>query len=180
MKFKICTYGNAILRQQAVRIETVDDDIKQLASDMLETMYAENGLGLAAEQVGKTVALCVIDIPAEGDIDQDGVRLNPDIPMPLVLINPEICELSPETDMREEGCLSFPKIYAPIKRSISIRFKYTDLEGEERELGAQALLARAIQHELDHLDGVLFVDHMSQIKKIAMSGRLKRLRKQSL
>jgi peptide deformylase len=113
------------------------------------------------------------------DVDEDGNRLNPDAEMPLVLINPEITWTNDETVLMEEGCLSFPGIYAPIVRPTEAVVRYLDRNGNEQERHARGLLARAIQHEVDHLDGVLIVDRMSRVKKVALSGRLKRLRKET-
>lgn len=144
---------------------------------MLETMYAEEGVGLAAEQVGRTESVCVVDVPAAADKDEKGERLNPDVPMPLVLINPKIVEASDETATAEEGCLSFPGIYAPIARPAGVRVRFLDRDGKQREYPLKGLVGRAVQHEMDHLAGVLIVDRMSPVKKIALSGRLKRLRK---
>lgn len=175
MQYEICTYGNPALREKAEPIEAVTDEIKQLVSDMLETMHAEDGLGLAAEQIGKALALCVIEIPEESDMDDDGVRLNPDLPMPWVLLNPEIITASDDTFSREEGCLSFPGIYAPVTRSWEVTVRFMNLDGETQELTVSSLAARAVQHELDHLNAVLFVDRVMPVKKITLSSKLKRL-----
>ena len=179
MKLKLRIYGDPVLRQKATAVAKADDRIRQLASDMLETMYAEEGIGLAAQQVGEPIALCVVDVPAKGDTDEEGVRFNPDAAMPLVLINPKIVESSEDTDVYEEGCLSFPDIRANIERPWEVVVQYLDRDGKPQEGRFCAMVGRCIQHEMDHLEGVLLSDRMSAVKKIAISGRLKRLRLQT-
>ena len=179
MFLQIRKFGDPALREKARPIEAVTDDIRQLADDMLKAMYADKGIGLAAEQVGRTEHMCVIDIPEVGDLDTDGLRLNHDVEMPLVLINAKIIEFSDDIEVQEEGCLSFPGIYTPVSRPTEVTVRYMDRDGNQQEIHTKALLARAIQHELDHLNGVLLVDSMSTVKKIALSGRLKRLKKET-
>ncbi|MBU0676478.1 MAG: peptide deformylase [Verrucomicrobia bacterium] len=179
MKYPVRIYGDPVLRAKSEPVEEVTEDIRQLAKDMLETMYAERGIGLAAQQIGKTISIFVIDIPAEGDIGEDGERLHPDIEMPLAFINPKVTAATEEELSGEEGCLSFPEISAPITRPAEVDVEFIDQNGQKRGFHAKGLLARAIQHELDHLNGVLFIDRMSHVKKIALSGRLKRMRKQT-
>jgi peptide deformylase len=176
MRIEIRKYGDDVLRDKAQPIAQVNDEIRALAGDMIETMHLEQGIGLAAEQVGRPIALCVVDLPAEYDQDENQVRQNPDIKMPLVLINPEITEFSKEKEVREEGCLSFPGIYVPVERSVDIKVRFQDLSGQTRQLSVKRFLARVVQHEVDHLNGVLLVDRMSAIKKIALSGQLRRLK----
>ncbi len=179
MKYDVVIYGDPVLRTSAERIERIDDEIKQLASDMLDTMHESCGIGLAAQQIGKTIALCVIEIPADHDPSEEcGPRMTPDVEMPLVMINPEITETSGEETL-EEGCLSFPEIVVPIKRAEQVTVSFQKLDGIAQTLTARGLLARAIQHEIDHLQGVLIVDRMSPVKKISFSGRLKKLRKKT-
>ncbi|RKX47636.1 MAG: peptide deformylase [Verrucomicrobia bacterium] len=179
MNLSICTYGNPALRKKAVAVKEVDDGVRALAEEMLETMHRERGVGLAAEQVGRTECLCVIDIPVDSDIGDDGIRDNPDVEMPLVLINPKITGHTDDVQVGEEGCLSFPEIFANVERWYEIGFEYTDCAGDRQTGHGKGLLARAIQHELDHLDGILLVDRMSHVKKVALSGKLKRLAKQT-
>jgi len=179
MSLSICTYGNPILRQKAVEVAEVTAEHRELAREMFETMYAERGVGLAAEQVGRTERMFVIDIPAEADIGDDGQRENPEIKMPLVFINPEIKGHTEDVQVGPEGCLSFPEIFANVERWYEIDAEYTDLDGRRQSIHARGLLARAIQHELDHLDGILLVDRMSHVKKVALGGKLKRLVKQT-
>ena len=179
MNLPICTYGNPVLRKKAVEVKEVDDDVRALAQAMLETMHKERGLGLAAEQVGRSVRLCVIDIPPDSDIGEGDVRDNPDVEMPLVLINPKITGHTDDVQIGQEGCLSFPDIFASVERWYEIDFEYTDCDGTRRTEHGKGLLARAVQHEIDHLDGILLVDRMSHVKRVALSGKLKRLAKQT-
>jgi len=176
--YEIITYGNKLLRRKSTPVEEVNDEIRALAQDMLKTMYASDGLGLAAEQVGRDEAICVIDIPPMRD-EETGTpkRENPDVRMPLVLVNPRIIERDGE-QVGSEGCLSFPGIYVTVKRAETVTVEFRDMENEVRTVRACGLLARAIQHELDHLDGVLLVDRMSPVQKVAVAGKLKKLRKQ--
>ena len=179
MSLPICTYGNPILRRRAVEVTAVNDDLRTLAKEMFETMYKERGVGLAAEQVGRTERMFVIDIPPEADMDDSGQRENPSIGMPMVLINPKITGHSEEIQIGPEGCLSFPDIFANVERWYEVDAEYIDLDGTPHAIHARGLLARAIQHELDHLDGILLVDRMSHVKKVALGGKLKRLVKET-
>ena len=178
MIYPVVTFGHDILRQKAVPVAEITDEVRRLVQDMLETMYAAKGVGLAAEQVGHTERLCVIDVPRDAE-KEDCRDANAEVPMPLVLINPEI--LATEGKQRnEEGCLSFPEIGAPITRANQVTVAYTDLNGVCRTITARGLLSRAIQHECDHLDGVLLVDKMSPMQKLSVAGQLKRLQKQAV
>jgi peptide deformylase len=179
MSLPICTYGNPVLRKKAANVKDVNDEIRALAKQMLDTMYKERGVGLAAEQVGRTERMFVIDIPPDSDVDEQGERENPEITMPLVLINPEITGHTDDVQVGPEGCLSFPDIFANVERWYEVDAEYTDLGGSRQTLHAKGLLSRAVQHELDHLDGILLVDRMSHVKKVALSGKLKRLVKQT-
>ncbi len=179
MSLPICTYGNPVLRKKAGEVKDVDDGIRTLAKEMLETMHKERGLGLAAEQVGRTERIFVIDIPVESDVGDDDQRENPGIEMPLVFINPKITGHTDDVQIGQEGCLSFPEIFANVQRWYEVDAQYTDLDGQPQTLHAKGLLARAFQHELDHLDGILLVDRMSHVKKVALSGKLKRLSKKT-
>ena len=177
MIYPVVTFGQEILRQKAVLVAEITDEIRQLAHDMLESMYASKGVGLAAEQVGRTERLCVIDVPR--DAEKEACRdENAAIPMPLVLINPEITAKEGK-QRNEEGCLSFPEISAPISRADKVTVTYTDLTGKRQTVSARGLLSRAIQHETDHLEGVLLVDKMSPLQKMSVAGLLKRLQKKN-
>ena len=179
MSLPIVIYGNPILRKKAVEVTDVNDDIRALSREMFITMHEERGLGLAAEQVGRTERMFVIHIPPDSDLDENEQRENPDIEMPLVFINPKITGHSDDVQMGPEGCLSFPDIFANVERWYEIDAEYTDLDGQRQTIHAKGLLSRAIQHELDHLDGILLVDRMSHVKKVALSGKLKRMVKKT-
>ena len=143
-----------ILRQASKPIETVDGDVKALAADMLETMYDAPGIGLAAIQIGVPRRMLVLDVSKEGD-DKT----------PLVFINPEIVSSSDERSVYEEGCLSIPDDYAEVERPARITVKHLDAEGREQVTEADGLLATCLQHEIDHLNGILFIDHISKLKR---------------
>jgi peptide deformylase len=179
VKRRIHIYGDEVLRAKAQPVAEVNRRIRALAADMIEVMRAEKGVGLAAEQVGETLALCVLGVPPEYDRDETGARINPGVDMPAVLINPEILERSKEAEVADEGCLSFPGIYVPVARSVEIRLRYTDLDGRSQTRTFRKFVARVAQHEIDHLNGVLLVDRMSPLKRIALSGQLKRMKQET-
>lgn len=180
MSFEIVTFGDPVLRVRATPVARVTVEAKQLVDGMMDAMHAAEGIGLAAQQVARTVSVCVIDIPVELDVEGDGgSRLNPDVQMPLVMFNPKIVSRGGDFTRRDEGCLSFPGIHSAVQRSFEVEVAFVDLKGELRTLRCRGLLARAVQHELDHLDGVLLVDRMSPVKKISMAGKLKRLREET-
>ena len=143
-----------VLRQVSMPIEQVDDAVRRLSDDMLETMYDAPGIGLAAIQVGIPRQLLVIDLSKEGEEKQ-----------PQVFINPEIVQSSDDRSTYEEGCLSIPDYYAEVERPAKITVKYVDIAGKEQMLEADGLLATCLQHEIDHLKGVLFIDHISRLKR---------------
>jgi peptide deformylase len=173
----VVKYGNEVLRQKAVPVAEVTEEIRRLVGDMLESMYAAKGVGLAAEQVGRTERVCVIDVPR--DAEKEACREeNAAVSMPLVLINPEITAAEGK-QRNEEGCLSFPEIGAPITRADKVTVAYIGLDGKRQSATARGLLSRAIQHEVDHLDGVLLVDRMSAMQKMSVAGQLKRLQREA-
>jgi peptide deformylase len=182
MILSIMQYGDPILRAKGKQIEKIDDYIRALAANMIETMHAANGIGLAAQQVGEALQLTVLDISQIEDrpsrLNLNGKDVDPTTSMPLVLINPEI-ELGGETEVGTEGCLSFPEITGQIERAESTMTHAQNLEGDKIEIVASGLLARALQHEVDHLNGILFIDRMNSAAKAALSSRLKRLQKQT-
>ena len=183
MRLQIRKYGDPLLRAKGKRIEAVDDEIRALAEDMLETMHAANGIGLAAQQVGHALQLTVLDVTQVEDRPST-MTLNGEsvadlaTAMPLVLINPTL-RLSEETDLGSEGCLSFPEITADIERASSLKMEAETLEGDKLRIEASGLLARALQHEVDHLNGILFIDRMSSAAKVSHGSRLKRLQKET-
>ena len=179
MQYDVATYGNAALRLKAEPVTGIDDEIRQLAGDMLEAMHRNGGLGLAAEQVGRREAVFVIDIPRDAVTEDQGApRMKPVLEMPLVMINPRILEMKGE-QTGQEGCLSFPEVFVDVTRAAEVTVSFTDLQSTQKNLTVWGLLARAVQHEADHLDGVLLVDRMSPVQKAALSGKLKRIRKKS-
>jgi peptide deformylase len=155
-----------ILRKASAPIERVDDDLRKLADNMLETMYDAPGVGLAAVQVGVPRRLIVLDTSK----DEDN-------PSPLVLINPEIVTLGPELRSHEEGCLSIPDVLVEIERPSTLTVRYLDRQGKKQEMAAEGLLATAIQHELDHLDGKLIIDFLSRLKRDMVIRKFKKLAK---
>jgi peptide deformylase len=182
MILPIFQYGDPILRMQGKPIEEIDDRIRELAANMIETMHAANGVGLAAQQVGEPLQLTVLDISAVEDrpsiLKLNGNEVDPKTVMPLVLVNPET-ELRGEIELGIEGCLSFPEITGEIERAHTVIVRAQNLQGEAIELEAEGFLARAIQHEHDHLHGILFIDRMRSAAKAALSSRLKRLQKET-
>ena len=183
MKLPIRKYGDPILRAKGKRIEEVDDKVRALAENMLETMHAANGVGLAAQQVGQALQLTVLDVsqvedrPSTMKLDGEPVA-DLQTAMPLVLLNP-VVRLGKETELGSEGCLSFPEITADIERAVTVEMEAETLEGQPLRIEASGLLARALQHEVDHLHGILFVDRMSSASKASHSSRLKRLQKET-
>lgn len=182
MKLPILQYGDPMLRAKGKGIDQIDDRIRELVANMLETMEAANGVGLAAQQVGEALQLTVLDISRVEDrpstMTLNGREVDPQTAMPLVLINPEI-ELADETEIGTEGCLSFPEITGEIERAKTVIARGQTLEGDKIEIEATGLLARALQHEADHLNGILFIDRMSSATKASLSSRLKRLQKET-
>ncbi len=179
MKLELRTYGDPVLRAPTARIAAPDESVRRLIADMMETMHAAQGIGLAAPQVGQSLALCVIDLPADYDTTEDGRRLNPDVAMPLVLLNPEVVSASKKMNEHEEGCLSFPGLRGNIERPLEIVLRYMDESGATHEKTFVDFLARVIQHEVDHLNGVLFIDRMSIAKRFAIKSKLKRLEQET-
>lgn len=177
MIHKIVKFGNDVLRHKAKPVVAITDELRTLAKDMLESMHAARGVGLAAEQIGREEAVCVIDVPSEVE-KPDCVAANAAVKMPLVLFNPEITATEGQ-QRNEEGCLSFPDISCPITRPNKITVAYTDLQGKRQTATACGLLARAILHETDHLNGILLSDRMSPMQRFAMAGQLRRLQKES-
>lgn len=155
------------LKQRAQPVDAVDDEVRKLMDDMLETMYDAHGIGLAAPQVGVLKRVIVVDCArAEED------------PQPMALANPEVVWAADETRTYEEGCLSLPEHYAEVKRPTQVRIRYLDRENEIRELEADGLLAVCVQHEIDHLEGTLFVDHIGSVKRGMIIRKLTKAKRQ--
>jgi peptide deformylase len=167
-KLPIVMLPDPILRKLSTPVERVDDELRRLADDMLETMYDAPGVGLAAIQVGIPRRLFVLDVADEDEK-----------PSPLVLFNPEIVALGSETRLHEEGCLSIPDFRVEIERPASLTLSYIDRDGNPRELDAEGLLATAIQHEVNHLDGKLIIDFLSPLKRDMVVRKFKKQAKAS-
>jgi peptide deformylase len=178
MILKVVTYGHPALRQKGARIEKVAPEIKKLVADMFETMHTNHGIGLAAQQVGQALQLTVIDVREVKDrpswLELGGRPAGVNEFMPLVLINPEI-KPGGEPVTGGEGCLSFPEIFGEITRPESVDVKALNEKGKPVEFRCGGLLARAIQHEVDHLNGILFIDRMSRKTKEQLQPELNEL-----
>jgi peptide deformylase len=161
----ILRYPDPRLREKSKEITSFDDGLRQLVADMGETMYAANGAGLAAIQVGVALRLFIIDGPVAGDADDAA---------PRVFVNPEIVEISEEAQTGDEGCLSFPGIYIPVKRGMRARVRARDVEGALFEIDGEALFARAMQHENDHLIGRLLIDQCGPVKREIIKRKLRK------
>ena len=182
MVLEIVKYGDPVLQTKGRRVEQVDDSIRQLARDMIETMYAARGLGLAAQQIGVPLQMTVVDVaPVQEDRPStmvvNGEPVDLAAWMPLVLLNPKL-ELLPAKDTASEGCLSFPDLHGDVMRATTIRVHADGLDGNQLDFEASGMLARAIQHEVDHLHGILFISRMNSAAKAGLSGRLKRLHRE--
>jgi len=152
-----------VLKAKAKPVGTVDDEIRQLMDDMLETMYDAPGIGLAAPQVGVSKRVIVLDVAGKDEP-----------PAPLCLADPEVVWESEELVCYEEGCLSVPKQYAEVERPAVVKVRFLDRDGQRREIEAEGLLATCVQHEIDHLDGILFIDYLSNLKRNMILRKLKK------
>ena len=171
---KILTEPNKILREKSLRVENVDKDIQLLMDDMLETLYAAPGIGLAAIQVGVAKRVIVMDISRNRDKDKEPKK------NPMYFVNPEIVWKSEDKFTYEEGCLSVPNQFAEIDRPKLCHVKHLDYNGNPQELKAEGLLATCIQHEIDHLEGILFIDYLSKLKKEMIIKKLSKQTKESV
>ena len=162
-KLRIITLPDRRLRKASEPVARVDDELRKLADDMFETMYAAPGVGLAAVQIGRPIRLIVLDT-AKDEAP----------PRPIAMVNPEIVKSGEETRVHEEGCLSLPEVRVEIERPASVTVRYTDRDGKRQELQADGLLATAIQHEIDHLNGKLIIDYLSKLKRDIIVRRFKK------
>ena len=182
MVLEIVKYGNPVLRAKGLMISDGDERARKLADDMIETMRAANGVGLAAQQIGVPIQLAVIDVSGVEDRPSEmivsGKSVDVTAFMPMILVNPVI-ELGKETEEGLEGCLSFPELNGEIVRAASVKVKAKKLDGSPLEFEARGLLSRAVQHEVDHLNGILFIDRMNSAVRTGLAGKLKRLQKQA-
>jgi peptide deformylase len=178
MILEVVKYGHPALRQKGSRVEKITPEIRNLIADMFETMIAAKGVGLAAPQVGRALQLTVLDVRAVTErpstLELDGTEADVQAFMPLVLINPEVTGVG-DTVAGSEGCLSFPEIFAEISRPGQANVLATNEKGEKIEFRCGGLLARAIQHELDHINGVLFIDRMTRADKDELKPQLEEL-----
>ena len=178
MKLTIRKYGDPVLRQKGARIEKITPEIRKLVADMFETMYEAHGVGLAAQQVGHAMQLAIIDVRGIKDrpsiMEVNGNAVEPEERMPLVLINPEL-RVGGEKSTGPEGCLSFPEIFSEITRPAEVEVTATNDKGEEISFRAGGLLSKAVQHEFDHLQGILFIDRMTSESKRELKSELEAL-----
>ncbi|MGI6369436.1 MAG: peptide deformylase [Candidatus Kapaibacterium sp.] len=158
-----------VMKQKTKQVLEINDEIKEIVADMFETMYyTKRGVGLAANQVGKDISVVVIDVHTVKGFENE---------LPMAMINPVITEYSDEKEICEEGCLSIPVLYDDVERSLNIKIKYLDITGKEIERTATGFLARAMQHEVDHLNGINFYDRLSPLRKSLAKSKMKRLKK---
>jgi peptide deformylase len=165
MALPIVHYNDPVLRKKGVKIAAFDDALAQLSRDMIATMHVAGGIGLAAQQIGRALQLCVVDLSvADWDFswELDGSKPPLELFMPMVLVNPEVKKLPSDETVYEEGCLSFPKIRGDVVRPDAISVKFQDIQGTPHVLTCDGMFARCIQHEYDHLQGVLFIDRMEK------------------
>lgn len=167
MKLKIIEIPDKLLKQKSNKIELVDNKIKTLIEDMIDTLYQSSGVGLSAVQVGELLKLIVIDTRENEKEKKD----------PIVLINPEIIWSSPKKEIMQEGCLSVPNQFAEIMRNSEVEVKYNDINMAEHKLKAKGLLAQCLQHEIDHTNGILFIDYLSKLKRDNLIKKLEKFRK---
>jgi len=183
MTFRVTQYGEPVLRQKGSRIEVFDAELRSFAARMIETMYEAEGVGLAAQQVDRPLQIFVADVShlpdEELDFELDGKRPPIDLIMPMAFVNPVLRILPGRSEIGEEGCLSFPGIRGDIPRAHSIELEFQDLDGAPHLLRASGWFARVIQHEFDHLQGILFIDHMNTRQLRNIESKLKRLKRES-
>ncbi|MGC6456699.1 MAG: peptide deformylase [Coraliomargaritaceae bacterium] len=185
MRLRVTQYGEPVLRETGAPITDFDDSLRQLAEDMFETMYAEEGIGLAAQQIDRALQICVVDVrPPEGEeapfaYRYDGKQPPLDLIMPLALINPEVSIIDAVEEDYLEGCLSFPDVRGKVSRARGVRCAFQDVEGNPHVIEADGLLGRCILHEVDHLNGVLFTDRMDKGDLRKNETRIKKIKRAS-
>ena len=185
MILRVTQYGEPILRKVGKPITDFDESLAELANDMVDTMYDEEGIGLAAQQVDRALQLCVIDVrPPEGaevpfNYSFDGKQPPLDLIMPMAIINPKVTITDATEDVYEEGCLSFPGVNGKVDRPIGVRCEFQDTEGNPHVLEADGLLGRCILHEVDHLNGRLFIDLMQKRDLKKNEAKIKKLKRES-
>ncbi len=174
MSESIRIFGDPALRRKARPVVEVTPELLALAQDMLDTMYAADGVGLAAEQIGRTESLCVIDVPP--DAQGNDAPLNAGVAMPMVMFNPKILERE-GSQRGSEGCLSFPGVSAHVTRARTVTVEWMGPNGKHYQARVHGLLARAVQHETDHLEGVVFTDKLSPAQILLLKGKLAKLKR---
>ena len=180
---RLTKFGEPVLKAKAKPVEVFDESIEELGKDLVETMYEENGLGLAAPQIDVSKRMFAIDMRRRANPDApcifklDGQELPLDLAMPLVAVNPVVEELGEYVEIAEEGCLSFPGIFAEVERSEIVKMNYFDTKGNPQELICEGLFARCVQHENDHLNGICFVDHLTPRQLFQIKSKLDRVRR---
>ena len=185
MRLRVTNYGEPILREVGAPVTEFNAELKQLAEDMFETMYAEEGIGLAAQQIDKALQVCVVDVrPPEGaevpfQYFYDKKQPPLDLIMPLAIVNPKVTIIDPTEDVYEEGCLSFPDVRGNVNRPIGVKCEFQDVEGNPHETECDGLLGRCILHEVDHLNGELFIDKRDKRHLKKMETRIKKIRRNS-
>ena len=185
MRLRVTNYGEPVLREVGEPVTEFNAELKQLAEDMFETMYAEEGIGLAAQQIDQAIQLCVVDVrPPEGaevpfQYFYDKKQPPLDLIMPLAIVNPKVTIIDPTEDVYEEGCLSFPDVRGNVNRPIGVKCEFQDVEGNPHEIECDGLLGRCILHEVDHLNGELFIDKMDKRHLKKMETRIKKIRRNS-
>jgi len=184
MSLKISYFGDPILRKKGSKVEDFDESLLKFSKEMLVLMHESEGIGLAAQQVGEAIQFCVVEVPEHPDYPMtcifDGKALSPSLVMPMSLANPKVKVLPSDEYYYEEGCLSFPGINADVARPERILITYQDLDGVEHTLECDGLLARCIQHEVDHLNGVLFIDRMEKQTYAGIKKEVQELKKRTI
>ncbi len=184
MTLRITQYGESILHQDGKVVSSFGAELTELANQMLKAMDQAEGIGLAAQQIGQAIRFCVIDVPEHPEYPMtcilDGKPLSPSLLMPMALANPEVLPLLSNEYYYEEGCLSFPEIRGEVARPERISVKYQDLDGNAHQLECDGLLARCIQHEVDHLNGVLFIDRMEKKTFAEIKKEVKELKQRTI
>ena len=167
MKLEIVKVPDNLLKQKSNKVEKITPEIKTLIDDMIKTMYSNNGIGLAGVQVGKLLRIVVLDVEQKENLEKK----------PQIFINPEIVYYSPEKEMMEEGCLSVPQQSASVLRSLRVKVKYQDIDMNEKEIEADGLLAHCLQHEIDHTNGIVYIDYLSKLKRDNIIKKVQKLNK---
>jgi len=183
MPLRVINYNEPILREQGKKIEAFNEELEELCQEMVETMEEHEGIGLAAQQIGQALMLCVIDVPKNPEngfqLSIDGKSPPPELIMPMAMVNPKVKLLPSIETTYEEGCLSFPGINGNVKRPDKVRVSFQDAQGIPHVLECNGLLSRCVQHEVDHLNGILFIDRMEEDVLKLVEPKIRKLKKQT-